>query len=257
MEINKGQILITGANRGIGRAFAKVVAADKAHLHLVIRKKDQELEAEMLAAGASSCKIWIADLANRNHVEKLINDTAELKLDILFNNAGMLLDGLLEEQNMEDVYQLMQVNVASLVHLTHAFLPRMVQRKKGKIINTSSVLATMNLPGSTTYAATKAAVLAFTHCLRLELKGSGVTTLSLITPAIKTRMFDQVIEGMGKKLELPKSAISPSKYAEMIREAILLDLDELSPKGITGIGYKIAQFAPKIFDLEISRRFKR
>ena len=92
METKKAQILITGANRGIGRAFAKAVAADKAHLHLVIRKKDPELEAEMMAAGAASCQIWLADLSERKSVEKLISDTADLKIDVLFNNAGLLFD---------------------------------------------------------------------------------------------------------------------------------------------------------------------
>lgn len=257
METTKGNILITGANRGIGRAFAKAVAADKAHLHLVVRKKDKELEEEILAAGASSCKLWIADLSDRQQVEKLIQDTADLKLDILFNNAGLLTDGLLEDQNMDDIYQLLQVNINALIQLTHAFLPRMLQRKKGKIINHASVVAAMHLPGNTTYVASKAAVLAFTNCLRLELKGTNVTTLSLITPAIKTRMFDQIAEGFGKKLDIPKGALSPSRYADMIREAIHLDLEVLSPKGFAGVGFQIARFAPKIFDLEISRRFKR
>lgn len=257
METKKAQILITGANRGIGRAFAKAIAADKAHLHLVVRKKDPELEAEMIASGAASCQIWLADLSERKSVEKLISETADLKLDILFNNAGLLFDGLLEEQNMDDIYQMMQVNVNSLIQLTHAFLPRMLQRKKGKIVNHSSVVAGMHFPGHSTYAASKAAVLAFTNALRLEIKGSGVTSLCLITPAIKTRMFDQIIDGFGQKIEIPKTAMPPSKYADMIREAILLDLDVLSPKGMTGFGFQLAKFAPKIFDLEIARRFKR
>ncbi len=257
METKKAQILITGANRGIGRAFAKAVAADKAHLHLVVRKKDPELQAEMLAAGAASCQLWLADLSDRKSVEKLISETADLKIDILFNNAGLLFDGLLEEQNMDDIYQMMQVNVNSLIHLTHAFLPRMLQRKKGKIVNHSSVVAGMHLPGHSTYAASKAAVLAFTNSLRLEIKGSGVTSLCLITPAIKTRMFDQIIDGFGKKIEIPKNAMAPSKYADMIREAILLDLEVLSPKGITGLGFQLAKYLPKLFDLEMARRFKR
>ena len=257
METKKANILITGANRGIGRAFAKVVAADQAHLHLVVRKKDSELEAEMMTAGASSCQLWLADLSDRKSIEKLIQSTADLKVDILFNNAGLLFDGLLEDQNIEDIYQMMQVNVNALIQLTHAFLPRMLQRKKGKIVNNSSVVAGMHFPGHSTYAASKAAVLAFTNSLRLEIKGTGVTSLSLITPAIKTRMFDQIGDGFGKKLDMPKTAMSPSRYADMIREAILLDLEVLSPKGMTGFGFQLAKFAPKIFDLEISRRFKR
>jgi short-subunit dehydrogenase len=257
MEIKNKQILITGANRGIGRAVAKALATDKAHLHLVVRKKDKELEEEMIAAGAASCKLWIADLADRKQVEKLILETSDLKLDILFNNAGVLTGGILEEQNMDDIYRLMQVNLLTLIQLTHAFLPRMLQRKKGKIINHSSVTAVMNIPGNTTYGASKAAVLSFTRCLRMELKGTGVTTLTLITPGIKTRMFEQISDYFGKNFEVPQDTISPTRYADMIREAILLDLESLEPKGLTGVGLKVAKYMPKLFDMEVSRRFKR
>jgi len=259
MEIKSAQVMITGANRGIGRAFAKACAQDKAHLHLVVRKNDPELIKEMTGAGAASVHLWIADLGHRHSIEKLVEETKNLKIDILFNNAGVLTGGQLEEQSLDEIYQVIQVNVAALIHLTHAFLPGMLKRKSGKIINHSSVSAVMHFPGASTYGASKAAVLGFTESLKNELSGTGVDTLLLITPGIKTRMFDEVAKKYGKNFgeDFMEDGISPVKYAQMIREAVLNDLKVLEPQGLTGLGLRIAKYAPEIFQWGVRRRFKR
>lgn len=257
MEIQGKNILITGANRGIGRAVAKCLAQDKAHLHLLVRNKDLELEQEMLSAGAASCQQWVADLSDRKSVEQFVKDSADLKVDILFNNAGLLVGGLLDEQNLDDVYEMLHVNVDSLIHLTHAFLPRMLQRKKGKIINHASAAALLHFPNLSSYSATKAAVWAFTDCLRLELKDTGVTTLCLLSPGIRTTMFDKVLKSFGDNLTVPDMSVPPQQYAEMIREAILFDLETLQPKGLTGIGLKINRYIPQVFEFGLMKRYKR
>lgn len=257
MEILNRNVLVTGAARGIGRAFAKMCAEDKAHLHLVVRKSDPELVKEMEDAGAKSVTLWRADLSQRAEITSLINDLKDIPIDIIFNNAGQLTGGLIEEQPLDDIYNMFQVNVNALVHLTHGLLPGMLQRKRGKIINNSSVSAFMHFPSASTYAASKAAVAAFTDCIRLELKDTGVTTLLLITPGIRTRMFDQISEKYSKNFEVPTDSISPGKYAQMIREAILHDLEILEPSGVTGLGLKVAKFVKPLFEMEVARRFKR
>jgi len=257
MEIANRHILITGASRGIGKAFAKMCAEDKAHLHVVVRKNEAELEKELGAYGAKSVTVYEADLSTRAGVDEVLNKTREVPIDILFNNAGMLTGGLLEEQPLDDIYKMLQVNVSSLIHLTHGILPGMLERKRGKIINNSSVSAVMHFPCASTYAASKAAVAAFTDCLRLELKDTGVTTLLLLTPAIKTRMFDEVETLYSKNFQVPTESLSPGKYVQMIREAVLHDLPVMEPAGLTGVGMKLARFAKPLFEMEVSRRFKR
>lgn len=258
MEIKGAQIMITGASRGIGRAFAKSCAEDKAHLHLVVRKKDAALVKEMEEAGAESVTLWTADLSSPNSVAKLIEATSDLKLDILFNNAGVLTGGVLDKQTEEDIANVFQVNVVALVQLTRAFLPGMLRRKCGKIINNSSVSAIMHIPGASTYSASKAAVLAFTECLKNELHGTKVTALSLVTPGIKTGMYDEIAEKYGDHFEeIPGDTLSPQTYAKMIREAVLNDLTLLEPQGLTGVGLKIAKYIPQVFDWGARRKFKR
>jgi short-subunit dehydrogenase len=257
METKGANILITGANRGIGKAVAKRLAEDGAHLYLAMRKNDDTLTNDLKKAGAKDVEIIEADLSTREGVEKLAQKMSTIKIDILFNNAGLLSGGLLENQPLDDIYALLQVNVNALIHLSHAVLPQMLKRKKGLIINHSSVAAIMQAPCASTYSASKAAVLAFTNCLRQELKNTGVKTLVLITPGIKTRMFDNIEPLYGKNIEIPKDTISPEKYAEMIREAIVEDLEVLNPSGLTGAALQIARYLPAVFEKAVSFRFKR
>ncbi len=257
MEITNRQIVVTGATRGIGRAFAKMCAEDKSHLHLVVREEDAELRQELEASGAKSVTFWVADLSERDQIDDLLGKLQDVPIDMLFNNAGLLTGGLIEEQPIGDIYKMFQVNINAVVQLTHGLLPGMLIRKRGKIINNSSVSAYMHFPCASTYAASKAAVSAFTDCIRAELKGTGVTTLLLVTPGIRTRMFDEIEVLYSKNFQVPTSSISPTKYAQMIREAILHDLDVMEPSGLTGVGLKVAKFAKPLFEFEIARRFRR
>ena len=122
----------------------------------------------------------------------------------------------------------------------------MVQRKQGKIINHASVSAFMHFPCASTYAASKAAVVAFTDCVQAELQGTGVNTLCLVTPGIKTRMFDEIEVKYGKNFEVPTDSISPEEYAEQIKQAILKDETYLIPRGATGIGLWVSKYVSSL-----------
>lgn len=257
MNIKNQHFLITGANRGIGLGVAKMAAKEGAHLHLVSRSPMNDLQSELLNLGAVSVKFYLADLSSRTTVDKFISDLGQQRIDILFNNAGLLTGGLIEEQSLDEIYAMFQVNINALVHLTRALIPGMVQRKHGKIINNSSVSAFMHFPCASTYAASKAAVVAFTDCIEAELKGTGVSTLCLVTPGIKTRMFDEIDKKYSKNFEIPTDSISTEDYAEQIKLKILNDDTYLLPSGSTSIGLWISKYVPSLFRKEIQRRFKR
>ncbi len=257
MKISNQHFFITGANRGIGRAVAMMAARNQAHVHVVIRKRDETFEQELRTLGAASVRTWVADLASRSGVDSFLSELGPHQVDIFFNNAGVLTGGLLEEQPLDEIYTLVQVNIASLIHLTHALLPRMFARKHGKIINHGSVSSYMYFPCASTYAASKAAVMAFTSCLHAELKNTGVTALCLITPGVKTRMFDEIDKKYSKNLETPKDTISTDEYALQIQEAIEDDRDFLLPGGATSVGLWMARHVPSIFKKVVAGKFKR
>lgn len=259
MELSNKHVLITGANRGIGLAFAQACAREKSHLLLAIRKNDEQLIQNLLALGAPSVEIIEADLISRHGVEKLVQTASSKRIDVLFNNAGLLTGGLLEDQPLDDIYNMFQVNVNALVHLTRGLLPQMVKQKSGKIINHASVSAVMHFPCATTYAAAKAAVWAFSDCLQQELRGTGVSTLCLFTPGIKTRMFDKIDELYSKNLPTTSyfDSISPEAYAVKIVNAVKSDAVYLKPVGVTAIGFTLAKNFTSFFNWAISKQFSR
>lgn len=257
MQLKGHQVLITGANRGIGKAFAEIAAREGANIHLVVRAEDPSLHLHLMTLGASSVKVWPADLSSRSGVESLLRSLEQQPIDILFNNAGQLTGGLLENQPLDEIYSMFQVNVNAVVHLTRGILPGMVRQGRGKIINNSSVSAFMHFPCASTYAASKAAIVAFTDCLEAELAGTGVSTLCLVTPGIKTRMFDEIDVKYGSHFDVPTQFIRPEEYAEQIREAIFADATYLLPKGFTGVGLWISRYLPGLFRKGIQRRFRR
>lgn len=257
MNIKGQHFLITGGNRGIGWGVAKMAAQEKAHVHIVSRNPDTKLADELVQLGAASAKLWPADLSSKQGVEKLVQDLGKQQIDILFNNAGQLTGGLIEEQPLDEIYSMFQVNINAVVHLTRALIPGMVARKNGKIINNASVSAIMHFPCASTYAASKAAVVAFTDCISAELKGTGVSTLCLITPGIKTRMFDDIETKYAKNFDVPQDSISTEQYADQIKKCILNDSLMLTPSGATAVGLFVAKYIPSLFNREVSRRFHR
>ena len=248
---------ITGANRGIGKAFAEACALEKMHLIVVLRKADPKLSEELKKKGAASVQIIEADLSSKESVALLVKKIPTLKIDIIFNNAGLLTGGLIETQDSEEIDKMFQVNINALVHLSKAVIPQMVKQGSGKIINHSSVSALMHFPCASTYAASKAAVWAFTDCIQRELQGTGVSTLCLITPGIKTRMFDQIDVLYSKNMEVPKDSISPEKYALQILNAVKKDQKYLEPSGATAFGLMTAKHFSGLFNFGVSRVFKR
>jgi short-subunit dehydrogenase len=257
MQVFKKHILITGANRGIGLAFAKECATLQNHLYLAIRKEEPELINELKKLGALSVQILESDLSSQSGVEKLVQKMNQFPIDLLFNNAGQLTGGLIESQPLDDIYKMLQVNVNALIHLSRAIIPEMVKRGTGKIINHASVSAVMHFPCASTYAASKAAVWAFTDCIQQELKETGVSTLCLFTPGIKTRMFDEIEVLYSKNIDVVNESMPPEKYARQIIEAVQDDLVYLEPNGTTGMAFRVAQHFKGLFNWGVSQKFKR
>ena len=259
MKIQGAYFLITGSNRGIGRAVANEVARRGGHLLLANRTADATLKTELLQNKAASVEDFQVDLGDRNSIDTLIQKLKTRKVDVLFNNAGQLTGGLFEEQPLDEIYSMLQVNVNALIHLTHGLLPQMIQARRGKVINHSSVSGIMNIPCASTYSAAKSAVLAFNNCIRQELKPTGVTTLCLITPGIETRMYNDIPKKYGKNLNVSSflKSITPEEYAVRICDAVESDQEFLWPTGATRISVWLAQHWPSIFESIMGKNFQR
>lgn len=260
MKLENKIVVITGASRGIGLAIAKQFANRKTHLHLVARtSKSSDLE-NLKKDGALSVRFWESDLSVTSQVDSLFNKMSDEKIqpDVLVNNAGLLTGGLIEEQNPDDIEKMLMVNTLALIRLTRLFLPGMLARKTGLVVNNASVSGKMFFPCASTYAASKAAVVAFTECVKQELRGTGVSTLLLITPGVKTEMYDDIQKLYGGHLDLSfLDSIPAEKWAQQIVESIEGNRDILYPRGTSRMGVNFAHHFPDMFEKIVRTKFRR
>jgi hypothetical protein len=181
--VNPETVLVTGASSGIGLVLAKCFAAEGSRLVLVARNASalEKLAGELRRDYKVEATVLTADLSLPETPGKMF---AELKgrgivVDILVNNAGFGAHGLFSELPLQRQLEMIQVNVAALTELTGLFLPGMVERHLGGVLNVASVAGFVPGPGMVVYYATKAFVLSFTEALVGELAGTGVKVMAL------------------------------------------------------------------------------
>src|SRR5271156_1694618 len=184
--------LITGASFGIGMEFARIFAREGYNLVLVARSADQlrQLASELEKAHGARSLILATDLTEPGASAYVLDQTtrADIQIDVLVNNAGFGQYGFFAENDLEDCLRQIQLNVTTLTHLTRLYLPAMIERKTGGILNVASTAAFQPGPLMAVYFATKAYVLHFSEALANELHGKGVT-VSCLCPGATTTEF--------------------------------------------------------------------
>ena len=154
------------------------------------------------------------DLSSRESIDECAAAIDE-PVDLLINNAGQMTGGLLEEQDMEAVYAMFQVNLVGVAHLTSRLLPGMLERGRGTIVNNASISGYAYFPAASTYAASKAGVVALTESLRRELDGTGVRALHVVTPGVNTDMLDATEEVYGRYMDTSGwDKVEPEEWAD-------------------------------------------
>ena len=201
----KGKLaLVTGASTGIGYAIAKELARRGANLILsaTVRSEDKlhELSSEIKDLG-SECHIFLEDLSRLNSGRSLYDQIKlqNLHVDLLINNAGYGRWGTFHEVEMEDYADMIQLNITSLSELSHLFIPDMISKGEGGVINVGSVASLTPVPYSSVYAATKAYVLSLSEGLRYEYRNSNIRIMALL-PGATVSNFGQVATAKSDKL---------------------------------------------------------
>jgi hypothetical protein len=190
---NPETVLVTGASSGIGLELARCFAGDGSRLILAARNAPalEELAGELRRDHKVEAIVLTADLSRP---ETPGNIFSELKgrgivVDVLVNNAGFGAHGRFSELPLQRQLEMIQVNVAALTELTGRFLPGMVERRHGGVLNVASVAGFVPGPGMAVYYASKAFVLSFTEALAGELAGTGVKVMALCPGPTKTNFF--------------------------------------------------------------------
>jgi uncharacterized protein len=182
--------LITGASSGIGESFAYALARQNYDLVLTARREDRlnAVAATAKELGAGRTEICPADLGRAGAPLELHARlaAAPIEVDYLINNAGFGTTGRFDRLPLAREIEEIELNVTALVALTRLFLPSMIERRRGTIINVASTAAFQAVPYMATYAATKAFVLSFTEAIGVETAGTGVRILALCPGPVRT-----------------------------------------------------------------------
>lgn len=183
-------VLITGASGGIGEGLARRFAAGGARLVLVARRGDrlQQLATELQVRHGIEHVVIPLDLSTADAARTLYQDLElhNLTIDVLVNNAGFGRNEHFEAIPAAELLEMMQLNMATLVQLTHLILPQMIARRRGIIVNVGSTASFQPGPFSTVYFATKAFVLSFSEGLSQEVREHGVTVTCLCPGPTRT-----------------------------------------------------------------------
>lgn len=214
-------VLLTGATSGIGLELGRLFA-EAGHPLVIVGHEQETLAAtaaHLRTMGAPEVHVVIADLMLSSGPMKVHAATQRLgiQVDVLVNDAGQGVHGSFLVTDLEDELDIIQLNINSLVHLTKLYLPGMVARGSGRVLQVASIASYQPTPLLAVYAATKTFVLSFTEALIDELKDTGVTMTAMIPGATHTDFFRRA--GM-EHTKAAQGADDPSVIARIAYEAL-------------------------------------
>ena len=216
--------LITGASAGIGAELARGLAARGLGVTLVARREERlrELAGEIAERHGVRAEVVAGDVSDADGRERLIAavDDRGLDVEVLVNNAGFGSGGKFIELDAEKEASIIATNVEALVALTGYFLPEMVERGRGAVLNLASLISFQPVPFQATYGATKAAVLQFSEAIHEELRGTGVTVTAICPGPVRTEFGE--VGGFGGA-------------DDKIPDFVWLEADEVAKEGVEAL----------------------
>lgn len=222
-QAKKDYALITGASSGIGEAFARLLASKKKPLILMAQNESKlkELSAELREQHGVDVRFIASNLARSKTLPELPNKLKRMgiNVDILINNAGFGKYEAEEKISYEDSLNMVNLNCRTLLALTKLFLPEMIARKKGAIINIASLGGFAPVPYIATYTATKAFVISFSEALAEEVKGKGIRVLCSCPGAVSTN-FQKKADINASEHQALKNLSDPNTVAEQTINAL-------------------------------------
>ena len=193
-------VLVTGASSGIGLELAKLFAQNGSNLVIVARREDRlkQLAKSFEEDYGSEVTVIAKDLSHENAAKEIFDflDKNNIEIDVLVNNAGFGAVGKFSDIDHKRQINMLQLNINALTSLTHCFLPKMINRNSGGILNVGSLAGFQPGPYAAVYYATKAYVLSFTESLSEELKDSNVKVSCLALGPTKTEFGE--VSGLDK-----------------------------------------------------------
>ncbi|HBC57643.1 MAG TPA: short-chain dehydrogenase [Gammaproteobacteria bacterium] len=247
--------LITGASFGFGYEFTKLFAQDGYNLVLVARSENrlEEIAQQHRDKWGIEVTIIAKDLFLATAPQEIHDEIQSkgIEIDVLVNNAGFGNYGRFSDIDTEKELNLVQLNVVAVTHMTRLFLPNMIQRGSGRILNVASMAAWLPGPYMATYFASKAYVLSFTEAIAEECRGTGVRAMALC-PGVSITEFQKTAQNQSALIgkNIPGATMSAEKIANHAFD----DLMKEKIVSIPGIGNRLAVQMLKFVPRSLLRR---
>ncbi|MCB6435853.1 SDR family NAD(P)-dependent oxidoreductase [Thomasclavelia ramosa] len=250
----KKTALITGASSGLGLEFAKIYAKNEYNLLIIARSEGKlyQLKTEIEKTYGVEVVVYAKDLSEKDAGYDIFDFCLEnsIQVDVLVNNAGFGDFSNFVEADWEKQYNMVQVNIVTLMQLTRCFAPLMVKRKNGRILNLSSVAAFCAGPKMSVYYASKEYVRSFSEALAEELKGTGVTVTALC-PGPTSTGFEMAAEMKNSKMF---TFFKPATAKE-VAEAGFKACEKGKTLKYYGISTKLMNIGSRLIPRSVSRKF--
>ncbi len=192
MSVHNKVVAVTGASQGIGKAIVEAFAGQNAKVALLARRIEvlEELEDRLLAEGADVVAVP-TDITDPSAVQEARQQVDQLygPIDILINNAASAVLKPFAQTSRADWENMINVNLYGMFQVTQAFLPQMIERRSGVIINLSAAIARNGFPNLAIYSATKAAIIAFNEALAKEVRRYGIMVYCICPHGVDTELY--------------------------------------------------------------------
>lgn len=248
--------VVTGASSGIGYAFVKAIIPFRPNLVVVARREERLKELSEYGSQHGATVVPLSLDLSQPEVGKKIAETAQQifdAVDLLVNNAGISALGRFEDSPPEQLRQLMDVNLFSMVEITYHLLPLLRNGRKPIIVNVSSILGHRGIPWRSYYCASKFAVQGFSESIRAELSRHGIDVLVVSPGRTATELFEGPLE-KGKKAAWPDpTPVSAEYVAKRTLKAIARGQHELIPHPWGKLMVLASRLAPRLMDWLLER----
>ena len=241
--------VVTGASSGIGEQIARTLAAAGHGVTLVARREErlEELAAE-LGEGAEAVAADLTDPAERAELPARI----ARRVDILVNNAGFATGGAFHESPLEDELRQIRLLCEAPTELMRRFLPGMVERRSGAVLNVTSTAGMQPLPNSAGYAAAKAHLLSLSEGVHAEVRRHGVHVTALCPPPVHTELFEKEDHPVER---IPRFAwLEPDEVARAGLDGLRANKRVVVPGALARVASTISRFAPQAVQLRLVER---
>ncbi len=254
MKLADKTVVVTGAGSGIGRATALAFAQQGARIAAcdVDQARLDALSAELGGRVLVVQKVDVSDRAQMSAFADAVHAQVPAA-DVVVNNAGVAVGGSFLDTSLDDIDWLLGINLRGVIHGCHFFVPRMVERRSGHVVNISSIFGIYPAPNVTAYVASKFAVLGFSQSLRTELAPHQVGVTAICPGMIATsivadgRMAGEIGDRRASMVERFKKGTPPSRVAEAILDAVRTNPAVRTVGRDAWVVHQLTKLAPQAF----------